>query len=1593
MGSVKANVGHLEGASGIASLIKVVMMLERGIIPKLANFERLHPEIFGDEWNMAFPTENIPWPPGIRQASVNSFGFGGANAHAVLQDADEYNVRRQPLQNDRKSHPHLIILSAADEQGIERVLSGLRQYSESKGSLDLMTLQDLVYTLNTRRSKLPWKSAAIIPHSTSIRKLDLAQNSSPIRSLRPPPLLFVFTGQGAAWCKMGTQFLYNQVFQDSLQQFSDHMKELGGRWNVVDELAKDDIDSNINDAEYSQPLCTAVQIALCDMLRSFEIRPTYVIGHSSGEIAAAYAAGALSARSACKVAFYRGLLVSQTFREDGKYGMLVVGLSETEICEYIRKLNPGIGTAKIYIACVNAPNNVTLSGNLEHLRLLRTVLQEHSIWLRELPVAVPYHSPLLLLLGNAYGTLLSNLEAGLPNERSPRMISSVTAKCISNEQVSKADYWITNMVSPVQFRPAVEALMALHKGTMSKPAILPIIVEIGPYAALRTPTREIVSARDPNQKLTYLGVMEKSDSSANRLFETLGQLFCLGHAVDLTKANELHDVDARCLSDLPEYPFDTSRRYWHESQASKNHRFRKYARHDLLGVRVQDWNPLAPKWRHCIRLLENPWIEDHRLGGALIYPGAGMLVMAIEAVAQFVGDIEDCPITAFQLNDVVFHSALNLNTTDEGTMTEMTLHPGAETIGTSRVPSQFRFELHTSEENARRGVCTGEIAVEFAHLGKSPDLDKERTNSQHNTRAIFQDRMATCTVPVRRHKLYQGLKEIGLELGPTFQVCDNVRCNRQNPMAAADIRLRNWALKSDPMHASPHFVHPTALDGLIQLLIVALSAGAQKRTPTMIPSRVRSLWLKARGLNGADRITAVSKSHFTGIRHTTSEILTVNDDTDELQAVFQGLDTVIIETDRSNFQATESLTTFNVKWKPHSPPLLLPSRIRGSSDNVTAKILGIMIGSNLSDELKQTSRAVLRRLTACGFKKIGLTTLSDFLSQQPSSPVHLICVHQISSTIGSTVEDAFLSTKKILTARDILPSVKSILWVTLPSKPSPAMDVIAGHGSVVGMFRTIRNEYQDIRFVTLSVAAAVMEHDIEAAIVDASQLNERRDGDHRGDYEPEFHYGLVGNIASLSVPYLSYSYMAAKLLNTPPKDTADIDRLFKDRSEPDLVLSMTVPGLLDTLTFDPDNRPHQALLPTEILIDPEYVGLNFLDVLTALGQIPQNADLGIEAAGIVLEAAPASGYQPGDRVAMLADGTLRTSVKADYRTAVKIPDGVTLADAASMAGTACTVYRSLVDIANLKSPESVLIHAGAGATGQMAIQLASHIGAEIFTTVGSKRKRDLLEATYGLAADHIFFSRDASFVQGIKRITDGRGVDVVMNSLSGSLLESAWLEVIAPFGRWVEIGKRDIVENRGLPMRPFLNNVTFSCLDLTGLWRQRPQLMQKLLKDVFHLVAQGVLRPPTPIVEFGVNEVHNAFRTLRSSPGGKVLIRMGGNQRVMARQAVSTDLVFRNNLSYLIVGGFGGLGREVARWMSNRGARHLIILSRTGAGEDPEKSSLLDELKAVGCSTTIVNCDISNRAALRIALAECESKLPAIAGCIQASMVLRVSPS
>lgn len=1849
MGSVKANVGHLEGTSGIASLVKVVLMLERGVIPRLTNFDKLHPRITAHEWNMVFPTENVTWPAGRRQASVNSFGFGGSNAHLVLEDARHYTTRRSPRKHTRlpsalmtarksfstiahsgvSSHqidisntnvrnnviddchvdhppvqPLLLVWSAADKAGIDRIKSAFEDYwlrAVKGASMSWDNLRDLAYTLALRRSRLPWKSFLVLDGSST--ETSMQRISKPVRSLHVPQLAFVFTGQGSQWAQMGTQFLQNETFRASLFQCSAYMAKCGASWDLIEEISKPESESSVDDVAHSQPLCTALQIALLDMLRSYGVRPTVVVGHSSGEIAAAYAAGAISTESACKVAFYRGQVVSKHFEGVHIYGMLVVGLSLSAASEILDMLKLESNSPDVHIACINSPTNLTLSGDLEQLRLLKKVLENESVFVRELPVLAPYHSPILQKCAVEYESLLDSLEPGEQSPGSAQMVSSVTTEVVSANDLRTSGYWVTNLVSQVKFASALENVGSRSLATPAIPGRVrllsfPPVLEIGPYGALRVLVRDTVKSINSDHDLQYFSIMDKKDISASRLFDSVGRMHALGIPVDLAAVNTSAGGSLRCLTDLPSYPFNHSKTYWHESRISRNHRFRKYARHDFLGTRVLDWNPLAPRWRNIIRTLENPWIEDHRIGGALIYPGAGMLAMAIEAAAQYTRDFEDSTVSGFRFKDVSFLSALNVTSAPEGTSTEISLIPSTESIGRSFTLTQFGFSIFVEEEQQWREVCHGTISVEFTEHARSTQMSLE-LHQQENTRwKQFEERMSGCKTSLSRQKLYQGFRAFGLDFGPTFQTFHNAKYASKGGLAAAGISLRSWTLKGNPAHGSPHFVHPTALDGMLQLPVLALGAGVSKRVPTMVPTKIASAWVSAEGLCDASaRVTAVAKAHYQGFRQTLSEVLAFDVELRQPRVVIEGLETIIIKSDSAEPRQREELNYFEVDWKPdlntltpkelksycwqdvpqdsyrysdaasqeasleplasylqllsHWKPglrvlevapvsfrdqsvLLLWTLLKGSeaaeksqpgigghydvmipddsdlsadgpaleairasrrtgvksvsdilresksskggkqydliftrapseSTPVTFGRLATVLGHNgrmvllmtsgaslskftdlqgdfevelqlagievdlnhaqlhdlvvlkkrivipelvdaqpatiitaipeLSHSFKSLGRSVADRLIEAGRRYIDIVDWQDVLRLRPheeySKRVHLICFYQsYCNDVNTGGSDVYLALKHIV------PLSKSVMWVTLPPEDmlgdkeiSPSTNAIS-----LGLSRTIRNENPDMQFITLSFDCELYgpggRMATSRAIAQAFQQGRLIPA----SYEPEYHFGNLRGLNVLQIPRMTHTIKGTPQVSDPSDAVQTIKRPFRCSGHQDLILTVTSPGLLDTLIFVPDPSTETLLRPHEILITPAYAGLNFLDVLTALGRIPQISTLGVEAAGTVLTSGSESDLRPGDRVAVLTDGTLRSQVRADYRSSVRIPNSLSFRDAASIPGTACTAYRALLDIARLEAGETVLIHAGAGATGQMAIQVSQHIGAEIFVTVGSERKRKLVSETYEIPNDHILHSRDASFVPALKRMTNGRGVDVVLNSLAGALLDAAWTEIVAPFGRWVELGKRDILDNNALSMRPLLQNVTFSCVDLSGIWRQRPKMMRRLLENVFNLVAEGVIRPVSPVGEFGISNVEGAFRSLQNGQdGGKVVVNMDASEQVMACQTKRPSWTLRPDRSYLIVGGFGGLGKHVAKWLVCKGAKALILISRSGVDGDGSKEAFLQELRDTGCVVEVMACNVADTKSLQATLDVCGKTMPLIAGCIQASMVLRVS--
>lgn len=314
-------------------------------------------------------------------------------------------------------------------------------------------------------------------------------------------------------------------------------------------------------------------------------------------------------------------------------------------------------------------------------------------------------------------------------------------------------------------------------------------------------------------------------------------------------------------------------------------------------------------------------------------------------------------------------------------------------------------------------------------------------------------------------------------------------------------------------------------------------------------------------------------------------------------------------------------------------------------------------------------------------------------------------------------------------------------------------------------------------------------------------------------------------------------------------------------------------------------------------------------------------------------------------------------------------------------------------MARLQAGETVLIHAGAGGVGQAAIQIAQRRGAVVYTTAGSKVKRDLLIKQYGIPPENIFNSRDASFAHDVRHATGGKGVDVVLNSLGGELLQQSW-QCIKVFGRFVEIGKADILDNSGLDMAPFDRNVTFSAVDLIVVVENSKELMRKVMADVMDLWTRdsNPVHEPRPLHVYPAAKVEEAMRYLQSGKNtGKTVIDWAASGTVRFRPCYKPAYQFRSDATYVLAGGLGGLPRAVVRWMVSRGARWFLLLSRSGAGAHEDVDKFVREMQQQGATLIAPACNIAQRDVVVKVLKEYEGTLPPIKGCIQGAMVLHVS--
>ncbi|PBP20217.1 hybrid PKS-NRPS protein [Diplocarpon rosae] len=819
VGSVKTAMGHTEGTAGLAGLIKTANAIKLGVIPGNLLFQSYNPKILPLLDHLALATETQTWPvPPVgqpRRASVNCFGFGGTNAHAIIESyhPSPALVRKQLMPASTQAPMAIpLVLSANNEASLAAMVSNYHEFIQSN---DLINLNDLAWTLQNRRSELalkttfagPTKEALLANMAAAIGK---TKQSPPVsigqrREIhsRKARILGVFTGQGAQWANMGRELMLSSTMaRASIIHLDAALGELpdGPHWTLEDVICETEAGKRIDEAEFSQPVCTAVQVMLVDILRSAGHTFTAVIGHSSGEIGAAYACGAINASEAIKIAYYRGLHTKLAQGPSGKEGtMLAAGLSHEDADEFCSQ--PTLA-GRIQVAASNAPESVTLSGDIDAVKDAKTLLDSKGIFARALKVNKAYHSQHMNPVSGPY---MASLRACRIRPKLPSggctWVSSVTGDPIVDEMDLKAltsVYWKDNMLKPVLFSTAIEQAVLGEEA-------FDLAIEVGPHTALKGPFLQTYKAAT-GSSLPYGGTLSRSTNDISAMSNCLGELMNYKAPSELTTDEYIRSFQAGIApvlaTGLPTYAWDHSQIYWGETRYSRKYRQRSKPRHDLLGAQLPDDLEHDMRYRNTIRVSETPWLAGHKVQGQIVYPGAAYLVMALEASKDLA---KDQPKKLVELLDIELSRAIALEEGSAGVDTLLTL------------------------KKTHEGPLNGENFIEaefsiFSAIGV--DAETWDLNMKGRIRIVLADSDASDIIlPMRDdtpvllsslnvESFYNSLVEIGFNYTGLFNRLTSID-RRMNRATASAIEYPEDA-------EMPAMMHPALMDASFQTIFAAL---------------------------------------------------------------------------------------------------------------------------------------------------------------------------------------------------------------------------------------------------------------------------------------------------------------------------------------------------------------------------------------------------------------------------------------------------------------------------------------------------------------------------------------------------------------------------------------------------------------------------------------------------------------------------------------------------------------------------------------------------------------------------------------------------
>ncbi|MGI9407093.1 MAG: beta-ketoacyl synthase N-terminal-like domain-containing protein, partial [Hyphomicrobiaceae bacterium] len=1399
IGSSKTNLGHLEPAAGIAGLIKSALALSQGVLPPSLGYETPNPRIDFSGLNIEVVTGKCRELPHADHTIglVNSFGFGGTNACALLKANVRpvcANARASPPPALSTSgiappqHARAFPLSAPTEKHLQAFAGELARQLDT-GALAGKPLASIANAFGSRRDHFECRAVVVTGTHEGLRdRLDVLSRGKiwPREQKTDPPgivtgrsgtggkLAFTMTGQGGQWWAMGRELLlHNEPFRTFFETFDVKFVPLSG-WSVIDAMMADEDSSELDDAAITPAVMFAFQCGLADIWRSFGVTPDLVVGHSFGEVTAAYLAGGISLDHVARLVMYRGLIRGDVDRTGT---MAAIGLGADDV----QALLPTDGSVEI--GGYNSPNLVTLTGEEQAIdRIIATLNRDDpDIVTRKLALDFAYHSSWFEPVEDLFKENVGQLQWSPPDIP---VISTVTGS--ENERFD-ADYWWSNLRYPVRYQDGINRALELGAGTF---------IELGPTRTLSSMTAGCAAAK--GSAVTTISMLQRRWDDFESIATAIGELYCSGYDLDWPTVRGTSHETVK----LPNQPW-LKEPYWHVPDEAVR-TLASGPAHPLLGRRNDE---PGESWTQRISLETHAFLSDHRIADQIAYPAACYVETIYEATRRHLST------ERVEIRNVKFLSALYVAPGDDIEL-RTTLHPGQNLI-----------EIHSRQQGATD-------QWELRACGNVLPYDTQVSTRERR-------RIGTA---IDTSQFYQAISNLGYYYGSHFRHLNEISVREQEAHA------RLGKPERDELEINGSTLPAPLLDSTFQLMLATSLPDENERGPNelYLPTEIGRITIAGALEANCEVFAHVHQSvhehlrscdfdvrfsdgssciSITGLRaRSIQTIPTVATDgpriyRDEL------VEWICPETfsEKAGSWLILENQTAKLIWDVADACVVAPSADRGRPTRVRT----------LGEAAEQWAAVLQAELTAAP-NMPGIVYKPDHPSDgiPEASSIAAEITHQTRELLGlgralQTVADQFT-----------LPRIWVLVRSVQTNGPVPPHGLESlQHASLLGAVRTLQMECAGISYATITVDPFDAPDPAPFANILRSDT-----------LETEF---VIAN-GEVRVPRLSIA------------DDDLTQRVTSARNLPDgtgFTLNAHTGRGFEALRWTTHgNGPPQH---GEVQVEITHAGLNFRDIMAVTGVLPRDAEtspaiekLGLEFAGrVVASGDDTPEFACNDRVFGMARGTLTRRMNLSPGQLFRTPESLTDAEAATLSSAFLTADYALNHVGRLAKGEKLLIHNGSGAVGLAAVSLARALEAEIFVTAGSEAKREYLRQ---IGVTNVLDSRSLSFSDEILKRTDGYGVDVVLNALPGPYIDKA-LDCLAPYGRFLEIGKRDVYADRPLGLRSLRANQSFHVIDVAAMLIDRPQVVRQIMGDLLPRFQSGELAV-LPHQAFPASRIEEAFR-------------------------------------------------------------------------------------------------------------------------------------